>query len=103
MVGAPHDADPYYEDSPEIPWGQMIDGHTSITSGGAVYYAGELIFDENRLMYWTNLSGRYKPPTASFFTQLTLNVRRLLPPSLFQGRTIIDDSAPPANKIKLGE
>ena len=62
---------------------QAVEGHSSITLRGDVLYAGELEFFENRLIYWNNESGHYVPPSEMRHTQLTPNVRRLLPEELF--------------------
>ncbi|MGO1001885.1 hypothetical protein [Lysobacter sp. CA196] len=36
-------------------------GHTAISRGGDVYYAGQLTFDNGRLTSWDNDSGHYRP------------------------------------------
>ena len=36
-------------------------GHTAISRGGDVYFAGEIEFDQGRLVRWDNNSGHYRP------------------------------------------
>ncbi|CAA0097802.1 Uncharacterised protein [BD1-7 clade bacterium] len=48
-----------------------------------VIYAGEIIFEKNKLVRWTNGSGHYKPASISRH-QLTSNVKRLLPEKNFE-------------------
>ncbi|UYM14426.1 hypothetical protein [Endozoicomonas euniceicola] len=62
---------------------QTIGGHSSISMGGDVLYAGVLDFLHRELIMWNNASGHYLPSAASRFTQLTPNVKRLLPEALF--------------------
>ena len=64
---------------------QFVDGHSSITLLHDVLYAGGLTFEGDRLVKWSNLSGHYKPPRSRHMTQLTPNVKRLLPEALFCG------------------
>ena len=58
-------------------------GHTSITMQQNIFYAGEMIFSRRRLMKWNNSSGHYKPQAQLRYSQLTPNVRRLLPEQSF--------------------
>ncbi|MET4693671.1 hypothetical protein [Endozoicomonas lisbonensis] len=69
--------------NPTISKGQAIEGHSSIALRRDVLYAGELEFFENKLVGWNNQSGHYAPPSEMRHTQLTPNVRRLLPEELF--------------------
>lgn len=39
-------------------------GHTAISRGGNVYFAGEIEFNNGALQRWTNDSGHYAPDTA---------------------------------------
>lgn len=46
----------------EIWLGQRANGgHTAISRGGDVYFAGEIEFEHGRLVRWDNNSGHYKP------------------------------------------
>jgi hypothetical protein len=36
-------------------------GHTAISRGGDVYYAGEIEFNQGQIVKWNNESGHYKP------------------------------------------
>jgi hypothetical protein len=38
-------------------------GHTAVSRGADVYFAGEIEFDQGRLIRWTNESGHYRPHT----------------------------------------
>ncbi len=49
-------------------------GHTAITRGGDVYFAGEIIIDNGTIKEWNNDSGHYRPHTA-----LHPQVKNLLP------------------------
>lgn len=64
----------------EVRLGQRIDGgHTAISRGADVYYAGEILFQNGYLIRWNDESGHYHPPA-----NLHPQVRTLLPPGLFQ-------------------
>jgi hypothetical protein len=54
-------------------------GHTAITRGGDVYFAGEIHFEKGLLKKWNNDSGHYRPHTA-----LHQQVKTLLPLSLYK-------------------
>ncbi|UYM17970.1 hypothetical protein [Endozoicomonas euniceicola] len=60
-----------------------VEGHSSITMEQNVFYAGEMSFHRRRLMKWNNSSGHYKPQGQLRYSQLTPNVRRLLPGQSF--------------------
>jgi hypothetical protein len=36
-------------------------GHTALTHGGPVMYAGEIFFQDGEVIYWNNNSGHYEP------------------------------------------
>jgi hypothetical protein len=38
-----------------------IDGHPALAEGQAVEYAGEIVFDDGRMRFWSNASGNYMP------------------------------------------
>ena len=58
----------------------------------AVLYAGELLFDEDKLLRWSNWSGHYRPERRRRHDQLTPNVKRLLPERLFVSGGTFEDS-----------
>ncbi|MET4695914.1 hypothetical protein [Endozoicomonas lisbonensis] len=62
---------------------QTVAGHSSISLGSDVLYAGVLDFLHGELVMWNNASGHYLPSATSRHTQLTSNVKRLLPEALF--------------------
>ena len=72
--------DVYHE---EYDLNMCVEGHTSITMKENVFYAGEMRFRRKRLMKWNNWSGHYKPHEQLRYSQLTPNVRRLLPEQSF--------------------
>jgi hypothetical protein len=68
------------------PWqvlvGERSDGgHTAITRGADVYYAGEMFFNHGELERWNNDSGHYRPHT-DFHKQ----VKNLLPMDRYKER-----------------
>lgn len=52
-------------------------GHTSLTNGGDVHYAGGITFSNGNMLYWNNHSGHYKP---SFEPKFNAYVRRYFHP-----------------------
>ncbi len=56
-------------------------GHTAISRGADVYFAGEIFFSQGVLQKWNNDSGHYKPHTS-----LHLQVRNLLPVDKYEAR-----------------
>ncbi|MET4758574.1 hypothetical protein [Endozoicomonas sp. NE40] len=68
---------------------KTIEGHSSISLYRDVLYAGELEFFENKLIGWNNQSGHYRPPPEMRHTQLTPNVKRLLPEESFTDLMLI--------------
>ena len=62
---------------------QVVMGHVSITLGADALYAGELIFSGRKLISWDHTSGHFLPAAEQRHTQLTPNVKRLLPERLF--------------------
>ncbi|MES9901457.1 MAG: hypothetical protein ABW168_02100 [Sedimenticola sp.] len=65
----------------------QICGHTSLTMRKDVVFAGELFFASNELTAWTSCSGHYMPDSKLRFSNLTPNVKRLLPLDLFYHET----------------
>lgn len=68
------------------PWqvrvGERADGgHTAITRGADVYYAGEIHFDQGKLKEWNNDSGHYRP-----ISSLHKQVKNLLPMNCYKER-----------------
>lgn len=61
-----------------------IDGHTSLSSGEDVLFAGELFFNNGKLEFWSNTSGHYKPPAELRHINLSPYVQELLPEVLFK-------------------
>jgi len=61
-----------------------IRGHTSLTRGADVFFAGELVFLHGELLYWSNDSGHYRPPANARHFNLVGAVQRLLPESKFR-------------------
>ncbi|WP_124379056.1 hypothetical protein [Pseudomonas synxantha] len=41
---------------------ETVEGHTSLSNGLPVYFAGTARFEQGRLRYWSNDSGHYLPP-----------------------------------------
>ncbi|MCW7552238.1 hypothetical protein NX722_06165 [Endozoicomonas gorgoniicola] len=76
MVGAGHTNENYRKV-------QRVRGHVSITLGADALYAGELVFSGRRLVSWNHVSGHFLPTPEQRHTQLTPNVKRLLPEYLF--------------------
>lgn len=60
-----------------------VEGHTSFGNGSDVLYAGELSFDNGRLVSWDNSSGHYRPSGDARHTNMLPVVRNLLPERLF--------------------
>ncbi len=49
----------------EVRTGERVDGgHTAITRGASVYFAGEMTFDQGGMQRWNNDSGHYHPLSA---------------------------------------
>lgn len=49
----------------EVRVGERVDGgHTAITRGASVYFAGEMSFDNGGMLSWNNDSGHYHPLSA---------------------------------------
>lgn len=66
------------------PWRVLVGqrtngGHTAISRGSDVYYAGEIEFNNGILQRWTNSSGHYKPQA-----NLHGQASPLLPPDRFE-------------------
>ena len=64
-----------------------VEGHTSISMGRCVLYAGYLHIVMGNLIFWDNASGHYLPGAALHVSNLHPYVRRLLPDALFQDFT----------------
>jgi hypothetical protein len=62
-----------------------IVGHSSLTGGKDVLYAGEILLEHGRLVEWTNGSGHYKPLASLRSLNFLPMIRRMLPASLFTG------------------
>lgn len=60
-----------------------VQGHTSISKGSNVDYAGEIIILQGRLARWSNNSGHYTPPASRKLVNISPPLRRLLPQEKF--------------------
>ena len=60
-----------------------VQGHTSLSRRADVLYAGEIDFDQGRLVSWSNGSGHYSPPPTLREQNLIPAVARLLPAHRF--------------------
>ncbi|WP_345195807.1 hypothetical protein [Kistimonas scapharcae] len=63
--------------------GECIQGHTSLSDGDLVLYAGEVTFDRGILKEWTNGSGHYQPSGSSMSVSLISFVKLHLPEDKF--------------------
>ncbi|WP_210245231.1 hypothetical protein [Martelella alba] len=85
----------------------QIAGHTSITKGEDVLFAGEILFCNGVLDWWTNRSGHYRPMTSTVTDSLLPHVQRLLPQGgykevmLENGTELIDHMIDTANGYLL--
>lgn len=61
-----------------------VEGHTSISHGAAVLFAGQLEFTRGQLTRWTNGSGHYLPAPYMRKANLLPAVKLLLPKALFR-------------------
>jgi len=61
-----------------------VEGHTSLSMRAPVLYAGTILFNQGRLVRWTNGSGHYRPPGSLATVNLIPAVQRLLPKEKFQ-------------------
>jgi hypothetical protein len=61
-----------------------VEGHTSLSMRAPVLYAGTILFNQGRLVRWTNGSGHYRPPGSLATVNLIPAVRRLLPEEKFR-------------------
>ncbi|WP_143481924.1 MULTISPECIES: hypothetical protein [Pseudomonas] len=69
----------------EVRLGERINGgHTAISRGAAVYYAGEIEFANGKLISWNNSSGHYMPPENLHKQVQRLKVGHLLPEDKFK-------------------
>ncbi|WP_176083331.1 hypothetical protein [Martelella sp. HB161492] len=59
--------------------GLEIAGHTSITKGEDILFAGEVLFANGQLSSWTNRCGHYRPMTKSIAASFQPYVQTLLP------------------------
>lgn len=94
-----------------------VQGHTSLSQRKDVMYAGELVFDNGKLMSWGNSSGHYKPDQKLRHTNLLPSVKGMLPDDKFidfwhemtqaqrdaflamRGYTILNDPVPVGNPL----
>lgn len=60
-----------------------VEGHTSLTDNKPVLFAGGLLFKNDKLEFWNNGSGHYRPDAELRFTNFSSNVHGLLPENLF--------------------
>jgi len=71
-----------------------IEGHTSITKWKPVLFAGDMTFNNGTLTTWTNNSGHYRPPSQLRRTNLSFNIKRMLPEHLFKECIFNDSNVP---------
>lgn len=62
----------------------FVDGHSSLSGGKPTLFAGEILFEEGKIKFWTNGSGHYKPHAEHRFSNLTDLTKRLLPEDCFR-------------------
>jgi hypothetical protein len=60
-----------------------VQGHTSISGGSNVDYAGEIVIVNGQLLRWSNNSGHYTPPASRNRVNISPPLRRLLPHEKF--------------------
>lgn len=60
-----------------------VEGHTSLTFGSKVLYAGELNIVNGRMISWSNDSGHYEPPEERKLRNIHPELRDVLPVRLF--------------------
>ncbi|MBV4465882.1 hypothetical protein KVG95_21370 [Pseudomonas sp. SWRI79] len=69
----------------EVRLGERKDGgHTAISIGAAVYYAGEIEFTNGKLISWNNSSGHYTPPENLHKQVQQLTIGHLFPEEKFK-------------------
>jgi hypothetical protein len=61
-----------------------VEGHSSLAQGKDVLFAGDFLFEDGQLKFWTNGSGHYLPVAELRMTNLTEVVKRILPEDLFR-------------------
>ncbi|SUW63791.1 Uncharacterised protein [Buttiauxella agrestis] len=61
----------------------VISGHTAISLGSDVAYAGDMLIMNGKLKHWTNNSGHYMPPSGRHLTNICPELRDILPKKLF--------------------
>lgn len=72
----------------EVRLGERINGgHTAISIGAAVYYAGEMEFTNGKLISWNNSSGHYMPPESRHKQVQQLKIGHLLPEDKFKNHS----------------
>lgn len=62
-------------------------GHTAISRGATVYYAGEILFENGKLISWSNSSGHYMPPGDLHEQIQNLAINHLLPNDKFSNHS----------------
>jgi len=82
-----------------------VEGHSSLTQGKDVLFAGEFLFEGGQLKLWTNGSGHYLPVAELRLTNLTEVVRRILPEDLFRDHDKLTETEKTAlnRHIKISE
>lgn len=61
-----------------------VGGHTSLSEGDDVLFAGELFFQNASLIKWSNASGHYLPDCCLRYLNLTPYLKKLLPDEKFE-------------------
>jgi hypothetical protein len=62
----------------------LVEGHTSISGGADILYAGELNFKMGSLVSWSNESGHYQPSAELRNVNIIPWLRRMLPEHKFR-------------------
>lgn len=65
---------------------EPVAGHTSISKGRDVLFAGEIHFNNGALIKWSNYSGHYTPAAALIDSNMIPAIKLLLPHDKFERR-----------------
>jgi hypothetical protein len=78
-----------------------VEGHTSLTGGDDVLYAGQMEFHDGELLNWDSGSGHYQPAPAHRHTNLPVALKDLLPEKLYLSYWDADGERPMS--LAIGE
>lgn len=76
-----------------------VEGHTSLSGGLQVLYAGDMLINNGILVSWSNNSGHYQPTPQARRTNLLPHIQLLLPEHLFQPVSFRGSSAASARSM----